>query len=732
MILDIAIPAVHPLVSSPGLIFLIVLAIILLVPMLLNRIKIPHVIGMIIAGMVVGPYGFNVLARDMSFEVFGQVGLLYLMFLAGVEIDMYHLKRNLKRGIVFGLFTFFVPLLLGAVSAAIFLKFNAITAVLMASMFAAHTLLAYPIVSRFGLTTNRAVVIAVAGTIFTVLGSLMVLAGTVSVARYGELGIGELARLLGGLVAYCLGVVYVYPRVTRWYFKHYNDTIAQFVYILAMVFLSAETAAWIGLEGVFGAFFAGIVLNRFIPARSALMGRIEFVGNALFIPYFLIGVGMLINVRALVAGWDSLYMAAVMSATAMAGKWLAAFLTQRVFKMLPVERSMMYQLSNAHTAVALAVVTIGLKIGIFPEPVLDGTVVMIHVTCTVSSLGTARAAQRLKELTMSDTAIVDDEENRKKLAAVNTLIPVVNPLSATELVSLALMMHDVRPGGHNHFFALHVRNDNSASSRAVGQNSLDIAEQAAASVDVPLKTIERYDLNFVTGVLNTMEERDINEVVIGLHRRTAVIDSFFGEKLTQLLKATYRMLVISRCYIPVNTMRRLVVVVPDKAQYETGFVRWVKCIGNLGRQLGCKAVFFTSAGTRPYIEAVIKKWGYAFRREYREMEQWDDIVLLANKIIDDDLFVVVTARTASMSYDPGMASLPEFLRKYFADNNLIVIYPEQFGPEAVVPAIGDAISADVETVPSLLWLKAGRWLRRIHELKRRIFSNPDKPRKLDL
>ena len=732
MILDIAIPAVHPLVSSPGLIFLIVLAIILLVPMLLNRIKIPHVIGMIIAGMVVGPYGFNVLARDMSFEVFGQVGLLYLMFLAGVEIDMYHLKRNLKRGIVFGLFTFFVPLLLGAVSAAIFLKFNAITAVLMASMFAAHTLLAYPIVSRFGLTTNRAVVIAVAGTIFTVLGSLMVLAGTVSVARYGELGIGELARLLGGLVAYCLGVVYAYPRVTRWYFKHYNDTIAQFVYILAMVFLSAETAAWIGLEGVFGAFFAGIVLNRFIPARSALMGRIEFVGNALFIPYFLIGVGMLINVRALVAGWDSLYMAAVMSATAMAGKWLAAFLTQRVFKMLPVERSMMYQLSNAHTAVALAVVTIGLKIGIFPEPVLDGTVVMILVTCTVSSLGTARAAQRLKELTMSDTAIVDDEENRKKLAAVNTLIPVVNPLSATELVSLALMMHDVRPGGHNHFFALHVRNDNSASSRAVGQNSLDIAEQAAASVDVPLKTIERYDLNFVTGVLNTMEERDINEVVIGLHRRTAVIDSFFGEKLTQLLKATYRMLVISRCYIPVNTMRRLVVVVPDKAQYETGFVRWVKCIGNLGRQLGCKAVFFTSAGTRPYIEAVIKKWGYAFRREYREMEQWDDIVLLANKIIDDDLFVVVTARTASMSYDPGMASLPEFLRKYFADNNLIVIYPEQFGPEAVVPAIGDAISADVETVPSLLWLKAGRWLRRIHELKRRIFSNPDKPRKLDL
>jgi len=722
MIANMAIPAVHPLVSSPGMIFLIVLAIIVLVPLLLNRLKIPHVIGMIIAGMIVGPYGFNVLARDMSFEVFGQVGLLYLMFLAGVEIDMYHLKRNLRRGIVFGLFTFFVPLVLGTVAVIATLRFDFITSVLMASMFAAHTLLAYPIVSRFGLTTNRAVVIAVAGTIFTVLGSLMVLAGTVSVARFGYINISALARLLGGLLLYCIAVIYLYPRITRWFFKRYNDSIAQFIYILAMVFLSAEITSWVGLEGVFGAFFAGIVLNRFIPVRSALMGRIEFVGNALFIPYFLIGVGMLINVRVLFAGWDSLYVAAIMCLTAMAGKWVAAFFTQRVFKMLPVERSMMYQLSNAHTAVALAVVTIGLKIGIFPEQVLNGTVVMILITCTVSSLGTARAAARLKELTMSDDAIVDEELQRKKLAAVNTLIPVVNPMSANELVSLAILMHDVRPGGHNHFFALHVRNDNSPSSRAVGQNSLDIAEQTAASVDVPLQTIERYDLNFVTGVLNTMQERDINEVVIGLHRRTAVIGSFFGEKLTQLLKTTYRMLVISRCYIPVNTMRRLVVVVPDKAQYETGFIRWVKCISNLARQLGCKTIFFTSATTRPYIEAVIKKWGYAFRREYRVMDQWDDIVLLANKVIDDDLFVVITARTASMSYDPGMASLPEFLRKYFADNNLLVIYPEQFGPEAVVPALGDAISADVATMPSGLLVRLNHYSRLAHRAYRRLFK----------
>lgn len=727
-----AIPATHPLVSSPVLIFLIVLAVILIVPLLLNKIKIPHVIGMIIAGMALGPYGFNVLARDMSFEVFGQVGLLYLMFLAGVEIDMYHLKRNLRRGVVFGMFTFLVPLLVGAASSVAFLKFDPLTSMLLASMFAAHTLLAYPIVSRFGLTTNRAVVIAIAGTIFTVLGSLMVLAGAVSVARDGAFSIMTILKLTGGLILYCVIGVYSYPRITRWFFRRYNDSIAQFVYILAMVFLAAESALWIGIEGVFGAFFAGIVLNRFIPARSPLMGRIEFVGNALFIPYFLIGVGMLINVKALFAGWDSLYVALIMSVTAMAGKWLAAFFTQKTFRMLPVERSMMYQLSNAHTAVALAVVTIGYRLGIFNEAVLDGTVVMILVTCTVSSIGTAHAAHRLKLMTMTDAPAIDPEQLKQDKEAVNTLIPIVNPMTAPELVSLALMMHNVKPGGHNRFYALHVRNDNSASSRSLGQRSLDVAEQTAASVDVPLHTIERYDLNFVTGVLNTMEERDINEVVIGLHRRNTVIDSFFGEKLIRLLKSTYSMVVISRFYIPVNTIRRLVVAVPDKAEFETGFVRWVKCIGNLGLQLGCRTVFFTSDATCKAIEAVLKRRNFNIRHEYRLMDSWDDIVLLANKIIDDDLFVVVSARVTSVSYNSGMSSLPEFLHKYFAHNNLIVIYPEQFGKEAVVPTMGDAISADVELMPSGHWIKLMRGVRRLHELKRSLFNGKNRPRKLDL
>ena len=282
MLLSFAIPAHAPLITSPVTIFLTVMAIILFTPLVLSRLRIPQVIGLIVAGVVAGPYGLNLLARDMSFEVFGQVGILYLMFLAGIEIDMYHLRKNLRKGLAFGIFTFFIPLILGAVTAMLALRMQMLEATLLASMFAAHTLIAYPIVTRFGVTKSPAVIIAIAGTIVTVLGSLIVLAGVLGVYRDGS--VGSLLPILFYLTLYCLGLTYIYPRVTRYFFKRYSDGISQFIYVMVTVFGAAALASFIGIEGVFGAFFAGLVLNRIIPARSTLMGRLEFDGNAIIIP----------------------------------------------------------------------------------------------------------------------------------------------------------------------------------------------------------------------------------------------------------------------------------------------------------------------------------------------------------------------------------------------------------------------------------------------------------------
>lgn len=703
------------MITAPVPIFLTVMAIILLTPLVMSRLRIPHVIGLIIAGVVVGPHGFNLLARDMSFEVFGQVGILYLMFLAGIEIDMYHLRKNMRKGLSFGLLTFIIPLLLGALTAMAALNMHLIEAMLLGSMFAAHTLIAYPIVTRFGVTKAPAVVIVIAGTIVAVLGSLIVLAGVLGVYRDGS--VSSLIPVLCYLVLYCAGLIYIYPRLTRYFFKRYNDGISQFIYVMVMVFGAAALASFIGIEGVFGAFLAGLVLNRFIPARSTLMGRLEFVGNAIFIPYFLIGVGMLIDLHVVMDGWGTLYTAAVMSAVAMLSKWLAARITQKVYGLTSIDRSIMYQLSNAHTAVALAVVMIGYDMHLFDVTVLNGTVVMILVTCTVSSFGTEHAASRLKVQLLEQA----DEENAKDDSTTHprTLIAISNPLIAPGIVDLALSMRFPDSSVPGDFYALHVRNDNSASSKAISRNSLDVAERASAAVETQLTTIERFDLNFITGVLNTMEERDITELVLGLHRRTRIIDSFLGDKIEQLLRSTNRMIVLSRCFIPLATVTRLLVAVPKKAQFETGFRRWVQAVGNLCRQIGCRVEFWCDEATEPLIRTVIRQSKLGIRMSFMPVASYDDFVLRTTDINDDDLLVVVSARRSSVSFDSDMDAVPEYLQKYLAANNLIIIYPGQFGTEPPM-TMAETMATDIVSPPNPVFLFAMNQIRRFRKMLRKL------------
>ena len=722
--------AATPLVTSPVLIFFIVLVIILLSPVVLNRFKIPHIIGLIVAGVVIGPYGLNVLARDMSFELFGQVGILYIMFLAGIEIDMYHLKRNLKRGLVFGLLTFLFPMIVGTLASVYVLKMSWVTSILLASMYASHTLISYPIVARFGLTKNPAVLIAVVGTIIAVIGALLVLAGAMNVQRTGEFVWGDLLRLLLELTIYCVVILYTYPRVTRWFFKNYSDNVTQYIFVMAMVFLASWFAQIIELEAVLGAFFAGLVLNRYVPNASPLMNRIEFLGNALFIPYFLIGVGMMIDVKV-VSNVNTLYVAGNMIVVALIGKWVAAWIAQKIYGMKGVERKMMFGLTTAHTAVALAVVTIGYNM-IMPdgsrmmdETVLNGTVLMILVTCAIAPIVTARAASKMRiDMLTDEGAEVGDSKRETKI-----LIPVANPITAQSLTELALLLRN--PRRKTDIYAIHVRNDNSASSRAIGRNALDIAIKAGSSVDAEIIPIERYDINTVAGLLNAIEERDITDVIIGMHRKATIIDSFFGAKIEQLLKATNQMVVMTRCFIPVNTVTRIVVAVPPMAQFETGFGRWVRAIGNLAREIGCRVIFCCHPDTQPLIRGVFHRGRYDIRHEYRDVEQWEDFVLLSNRILEDDLFILVSARESSVSHNNDMADIPGFLQKYFSRNNLIVLYPEQFGQAEPINTFVDPMSSDIHSVPSPLWFKLHGAYRKLVQVKKSIFKREPR-KKIDL
>lgn len=697
-----------PLVTNPVTIFFIVLVIILFAPILLNRLKIPHIIGMIVAGIVVGPYGFNILDKDSSFNIFGQVGLLYLMFLAGLEIDMYHLRLNLKRGVVFGVLTFVIPMIIGVLASVYLLHIDWHTSFLLAAMYASHTLIGYPVAARYGVTKSPAVLISIVGTIFAVIASLLVLAAAVNIHNKGSLDPVQLLLLLGKLVTYCAGIMFIYPRLARFFFKRYSDKVTQYVFILALVFMSALLSKLIGMEEVLGAFLAGLVLNRFVPSSSPLMGRIEFVGNALFIPYFLIGVGMMIDIRV-VGQSSTLAIAAVMLAVALSGKWLPAWIAQKMFRMPGSARRMMFGLTTAHTAVALAVVTIGYNMTdatghrLIDETVLNGTILVILVTCAIAPIVTAGAAASIKisMLEEGETDRVDEDHHRSE----NILIPVANPLTAGSLVEMAMLMRSRRKSNNDNLYALHVRGDNSRASKAVGRNSLEIAQKAAASTDTPLISIERFDLNTVTGIVNTIEERDITGVVLGMHRKSNVVDSFLGAKTEELQRLTNRMLIISRCYIPLNTVRRIIVYVPTQAEYETGFPRWVKTLASLSAELGCRIIFYTPAKTIPLLRGVIYRAGIETRDEYVPIEGQDDFILLAGEVTDDDLFVTVCARANSVSYSTIMAEMPNFLQRYFSNNNLMIIYPEQFGENAHIDSFIDPHFSDISGTPPALWTR---------------------------
>lgn len=665
-------------VTDPTWIFFLVLVIILFAPIILGRLRIPHIIGMILAGVMLGEHGFNILVRDSSFELFGKVGLYYIMFLAGLEMNMEDFKSIRTKAVVLGLLAFVIPITLGFFSNVLILEYGFITSVLLASMYASHTLISYPIVIRYGISRQRSVSIAVGGTAVTDTLTLLVLA--VIGGMFKEESSDMFWVWLVVKVIFLSGlIIYFFPRIGRWFFRRYDDNVVQFVFVLAMVFLGAGLMELVGMEGILGAFLAGLVLNRLIPHVSPLMHHLEFVGNALFIPYFLIGVGMLIDVRILFGGGAALKVALVMTVMAMISKWIACWATQKIYRMAALERELMFGLSNAQAAATLAAVLVGYNIflpngqRLLNDDVLNGTVVLILFTCIISSFVTERAARKV--------AVQDDFEGAddKRAEVENFLIPLANPETIENLMGLALIMKNARR--KDGLTALSVINDSTASeARQVnGKRLLEQAAMVGTAANMPVKTVIRYDLNIASGIIHTLKEHNASEIIIGLHRKATLVDSFLGGTTESLLKGTYRQVMIAKCLMPVNTLRRIVVAVPPKAEYEVGFFKWLERVCRMGSQLGCRVHFFAHPDTQRYLEGYIAKRHKGLRSEFSVLEDWEDLLLLTGQVSFDHLLVIVSARRGFISYDPSFERLPMQISKYFNNNSLIVLYPDQFG-----------------------------------------------------
>ena len=667
-------------ITDPTLIFFVVLLMILLSPIIMGRLRIPHIIGMVLAGVIVGKYGLNILERDASFELFGRVGLYYIMFLAGLEMDMEGLKKNRTRVIVFGLLTFLVPFAMTYFMGVSLLSYTPLAALLLSAIMASNTLIAYPIVGRYGLTRHTSSTLSVGSSMMALFMALIVMASIVN-SFQGEGGIGFWVLFVVKFFVYSIGLILVIPRLTRWFLRRYSDAVMQFIFILAVVFLSAALSDAIGLEGIFGAFLSGLILNRFIPRVSPLMNRIEFTGNALFIPYFLIGVGMLINVRLLFQGTHILWVVFCLVLFGTLGKAIAAYLAAGVFRMPRLAGHMMFGLTSAHAAGAIAMVMVGRRLEISPgvylfgDEVLNGIVIMILFTCVISTVVTEWAAQRLRLKEKKEPELVKTVNDEK------ILIPVKYPEYADNLVSMATMMRN--PKLKRELVALNVVYDdvNMRHNQAEGQRLLEHLQHLASASDVPMTTQVRIAANIANGIKHAFKEFQASEILMGLHFHHNISKGFWGEFTRSLYNGLSHQIIITRIMQPLNTVRRIQVVVPSRAEFEPGFYRWLERLARMTENLECRIIFHGRKDTLQLINEYIHNNFASVRAEYVPMKHWNELPDLATKVSKDHLFVIVTARKGTISYKSAMERLPDEVNRYFKGKTLMIIFPDQYGNE---------------------------------------------------
>lgn len=667
-------------ITDPTLIFFVVLLMILLSPIIMGRLRIPHIIGMVLAGVLVGKYGLNILGRDASFELFGRVGLYYIMFLAGLEMDMEGLKKNRNRVMFFGMLTFLIPFAMTYFMGVSLLGYIPLASLLLAAIMASNTLIAYPIVGRYGLTRHTSSTLSVGSSMMALFMALIVMASIVN-SFHGNGGILFWLLFILKFVAYCVGLIMVIPRVTRWFLRRYSDAVMQFIFILAVVFLSAALSDAVGLEGIFGAFMSGLILNRFVPKVSPLMNRIEFTGNALFIPYFLIGVGMLINVRLLFAGSKILWVVFCIVFFGTLGKAVAAYLAARIFRMSWLAGHMMFGLTSAHAAGAIAMVMVGRRLEVAPgqylfgDEVLNGIVIMILFTCVISTVITERAAQRLR------LQEKEDQNMMKNLDGEKILIPVKYPEYSDNLITMATLMRN--PRLKRELVALNVVYDdvNMRHNQAEGQRLLDHLCHLASASDVPMVTQVRVAANIANGIKHAFKEFQASEILMGLHFHKEINRSFWGEFTRSLYNGLSRQIIVTRILQPLNTIRRIQVAIPSRAEFEPGFYRWLERLARMAGNLECRIAFHGRNETLQLVNEFIRNRFPSVRAEYEEMAHWKELPTLGSQVREDHLFVIVTARKGTISYKTAMERLPEELNKFIKGKTIMIIFPDQYGSE---------------------------------------------------
>jgi len=684
----------HLPLEEPVPIFALVLFIILFVPLSLKKLRVPGLIGLVIAGIVVGPFGLNVLERDASIILFGTVGLLYLMFQAGLEIDLTDFMKNRNQSLIFGLLSALLPVIGGTLLGRYVLQFSWPASILLSSMMASHTLLAYPIVSRMGISRNPVVAMTIGGTLIADTIALIILA-VISGTQEGALDAVFWLRLLIALPALGFIILGIFPRIGAWFFRNeQSDGSAQYVFVLMVVFAAAFLAELVGLEPILGAFLAGLALNRLIPHTSPLMSRIEFMGNTLFIPFFLISVGMLVDLRVLFQGGNVLLVAGTMILLALAGKWLAAFIVQQMFRYSVTERNLIFGLSAARAAATLAIALVGFDLFLFNEDVLNGAVLMILITSLISSFVVENAARQLA---------LAEKERLPDLMEVpeRILVPISNPATVEQLIDLAVMIRS--PQSKEPLYPLVVVKDDEAARQRVlvSRKMLEKALKHAAASNTPIEIVSRVDLNVANGIRRAIQEKVITDVIIGWNGEVTASRRIFGTVLDNLLESIPQMILVSKMTHPLNITRRIITLLPPYAECESGFGHLLQRLIVLARQTAAPIYFYGATNTLNDLKATVQKAKPPVKAQYQEFTDWDDFLILGREVTQDDLLLVVSARENTISHIRQLNDIPTKLAQYFANQSFVILYPEQNSQETVRENDVGVLSAVTQTEKEL-------------------------------
>jgi Kef-type K+ transport system membrane component KefB len=666
-------------ITDPTFIFFVVLIIILFAPIVMSKLRIPHIIGMVLAGIAIGQYGFNVLVRDNSFELFGRVGLYYIMFLAGLEMDMEGVKKHSRRFLLFGLLTCLVPLIMTYVMSMTILDYSSSASFLLGCIMASNTLIAYPIVGRYGLQRHQSVALSVGSSMISLFLALVMLAA-ISGSFSKDSGWLFWVMFVVKFAAFCVGSVILIPKLTRYFLRRYSDAVMQYTFVMAVMFLSAALSSLIGIEGVFGAFYSGLILNRYIPRVSPLMNRIEFIGNALFIPYFLIGVGMLINLRTLFSSVEMVWIVVLIVFFGTFGKAVAAYVSSLLFRLSKADGHMMFGLTSAHAAGAIAMVMVGIRLEVAPgeylvsDDMLNGIIMMILFTCIISTMMTEHAAKKIiiQEKTHLQGDVPKDDDEK-------ILLCVKYPEIAPHLLYLSMYMRNQRL--NRDLVALNVVYDDEKSNNAreEGIRLLEQLQHTASASEVKVQTQVRLATNIANGIKHAFREFGCSEIVMGMHVHTDINPRFWGEFIQSLYNGLNRQIILMRFVQPMSTLRRIRVAVPSRAEFEPGFHRWLERLSRFAGQLDCRIQFHGRNESLTLIREYINNRHPNVRAEYTYMGHWNELPQLAAEIADDHLFVVVTARKGTISYKTALERLPDELQKHFSGKNLMIIFPDQHG-----------------------------------------------------